>query len=64
MTGRTKAASSLIGRVVVVMVLGAGIGLALGSLLGNVVVGTALGAAIGLIAGSVLELTRRRKRNR
>ena len=64
MTRRTKAVSSLIGRVTVVMVLGAGIGIALGSILGNVVFGTALGALIGLLAGAILEVTRRRNRRR
>lgn len=47
-----------------VIVLGAGIGMALGAVLGNVNVGTALGALIGLVAGAALEVLRRRKGKR
>lgn len=64
MSRRTQSGSSLIGRVIVVIVLGAGIGMALGAVLGSVNVGTALGALIGLIAGVALELLRRRKGKR
>lgn len=60
MSQRIKTLSNAMGRIAVVMVLGAGIGTALGSLLGDVTLGIGMGVAVGVIAGLVWEFQRRR----
>ena len=60
MSPRIKTLSNTLGRIAVVMVLGAGIGTALGSLLGDVTLGIGMGAAVGFIAGVVWEIQRGR----
>lgn len=51
------------GKLGLLIVLGAGIGTAVGAALGNVGAGVAVGAALGMAGGAVFEVMQRRKKS-
>lgn len=61
MSNNSKPLSAVLGKLGLIVVLGAGIGTVVGSAIGNVPLGIAVGGGIALVIGAGVELWRRQQ---